>query len=183
MIKNKTDLKYYLKKDLERFKKKPNLIDKILHNEIYFLYKYQVHLRFYEFYLNTKSKFNPWLYFHLFKLKRLGFNLKITIYPNTISAGLRIMHCGDFIHVKQKCKIGENCTLLPGVVIGNKYLTGDNTFSSIGDNCYLGLGVKVFGEVRIGKNVVIGANSVIVKDIPDNAIVGGIPGKIIKINE
>jgi serine O-acetyltransferase len=43
------------------------------------------------------------------------------------------------------------------------------------------LGVKIFGKVTIGDDVVIGANSVVTKDIPDNAIVGGIPAKIIKI--
>jgi len=68
----------------------------------------------------------------------------------------------------------------PGVVIGNKNLEEDNSFVTIGDNCYLGLGVKVFGQIVIGNNVTIGANSVVVKDIPDNCVVSGIPARIIK---
>lgn len=44
----------------------------------------------------------------------------------------------------------------------------------------MGLGAKIFGEVTIGNNVIIGANAVVVKDIPDNCVVGGIPAKIIR---
>ena len=50
----------------------------------------------------------------------------------------------------------------------------------IGDNTWIGQGVSILSNVQIGKNVIIGANSVIVKDIPDNAIVVGVPGKVIK---
>lgn len=50
---------------------------------------------------------------------------------------------------------------------------------SIGKGCWIGTGVKIVGGLKIGNNVVIGAGSVVINDIPDNAIVVGIPGKII----
>ncbi len=50
---------------------------------------------------------------------------------------------------------------------------------TIGDNVYIAPGVKVFGKIKIGDNVAIGANCVVTKDIPDNAVVVGIPGRII----
>lgn len=181
MIQSKQGLKHYLSKDLKRFGKKPNLKDLFLHNEVWFIYKYQKHLRYVEFYKNTRKSKLLFLY-HFFRYKRLGFKLRFTIYPNTVGAGMRIFHTGDFVHIKSKCKIGRNCTLLPGVVIGNKNLEDDGSFTTIGNNCYFGLGAKVFGEVNIGNNVVIGANSVVVKDIPDNCVVSGIPAKIIKKN-
>ena len=59
--------------------------------------------------------------------------------------------------------------------------TGDGLPIIIGDNVNFGLGVKVFGQITIGSNVSIGANSVVTHDIPDNAVVGGIPARIIKI--
>ena len=49
----------------------------------------------------------------------------------------------------------------------------------IGDRVYIGAGAKVIGKVRVGNNVAIGANSVVTKDVPDNAVVGGVPAKII----
>ena len=105
----------------------------------------------------------------------------MTIYPNTIGPGFRIYHAGDFVHVEPNVIIGRNCTLLPGVVFGNKSETPDNAPVVVGDNCYFGLGAKILGGVKIGNNVIVGANAVVTKDIPDNAVVGGIPAKIIKI--
>lgn len=72
---------------------------------------------------------------------------------------------------------------MPGVVFGNKTEKEDNNPVTVGDNCYFGLGVKILGSVKIGNNVTIGANAVVTKDIPDNAVVGGIPAKIIKIKQ
>lgn len=182
MIKSKEDLKFYLSEDLARFNnRKPSIKDYILRNEVWYIFKYQKHLRYLEYYKNTGRNKLFFLY-HFFLYKRLGFKLRFTIYPNTIGPGLRIFHTGDFVHIKPTCKIGKNCTLLPGVVVGNKFLASDSSNVIVGDNCYFGLGVKIFGEVNIGDNVIIGANSVVTKDIESNCIVGGIPAKVIKNN-
>lgn len=182
MIQTKKELRHYLNEDSKRFERKPNLKDYLLLNEIWFIYKYQRYLRYVEYYMNTKKSKLLFLY-HFFRYKRLGSKLRFTVYPNTVGPGLRIFHTGDFVHVKPNCRIGRNCTLLPGVVIGNKHFENDGSWVTIGDNCYIGLGVKIFGEVTIGDNVVVGANSVVVKDIPDNCVVGGIPAKILKFNK
>ena len=66
-------------------------------------------------------------------------------------------------------------------VTRNKGIKMDsNCQTIIGDNCYFGLNSFVGGNITIGKNVTIGANTVVTKDIPDNAIVGGIPARIIR---
>lgn len=68
------------------------------------------------------------------------------------------------------------------MVIGKKTDEGEWEMPvEVGDNVNFGVGVRVFGKLKIGNNVTIGANSVVTKDIPDNAIVGGIPAKIIRI--
>lgn len=180
MIKNRQDLKEYLHRDLIRFNnKKPNLKDWILHNETWYIYKYIRQLRYVEYYKNTKSSRILFLY-HWYKYKRMCYNLKIDIKPNNIGPGFRVMHLGALIRIKKNCRIGSNCTILPGVVIGNKHLENDNSWVYIGDNCYIGLGAKIFGQITIGNNVTIGANAVVTHDIPDNAIVGGVPAKIIR---
>ena len=56
-----------------------------------------------------------------------------------------------------------------------------NLVPVIGDNVYIGPGAKIFGGIRVGNNVRIGANCIVFQDIPDNAVVGGVPAKIIKI--
>ena len=105
----------------------------------------------------------------------------MAIYTYTIGPGFRIYHAGGFVHVGPNVRIGRNCTMLPGVVFGNKSEIPDNTPVVVGDNCYFSLGAKIQGGVKIGNNVIVGANAVVTKDIPDNAVVGGIPAKIIKI--
>ena len=90
----------------------------------------------------------------------------MTIYPNTIGLVFRIYHAGDFVHIGPNVRIGRNCTMLPGVVFGNKSETPDNTPVVVGDNCYFGLGAKILGGVKIGNNVTVGANAVVTKKYP-----------------
>mgnify|MGYP004502263283 CR=1 FL=1 len=172
---------YELAEDLKRFDNhSPTLKDRILHNEVWYIFHYIRHLRYVEYYQDKNKLKFLW---HFFWYKRLGFKLRMTIYPNTIGPGFRIYHAGDFVHVGPKVRIGRNCTMLPGVVFGNKMEGVDEKNIIVGDDCYFGLGVKIIGSVRIGNNVTVGANAVITKDIPDNAIVGGVPAKIIKMKK
>jgi serine O-acetyltransferase len=68
-------------------------------------------------------------------------------------------------------KIGEHCTIQNGVVIA----AGTR---GIGDNVYFGAGAKVMGGVKIGNNVVVAANSLVLTDVPDNMTVIGVPARI-----
>lgn len=68
-------------------------------------------------------------------------------------------------------KIGKNCVVQHGVIIS--YGTKE-----IGDNCYFGAGAKVFGNARIGNNVVVMPNSLVMTDVPDNTTVLGVPARI-----
>lgn len=113
----KTELSECLNADLRRFVYKPTLKDRILHNEVWYIYHYIRHLRYVEYYQDKNKLKFLW---HFFWYKRLGFKLRMTIYPNTIGPGFRIYHAGDFVHVGPNVKIGRNCTMLPGVVFGNK---------------------------------------------------------------
>lgn len=182
MIKTKSDLKQYLAEDLKRFgNRKPTVKDWLLHNEVWYVYKYIKNLRYLEYYETTNNKI---LYiYHFFLYKRMCFKHKIDVKPNNVGPGFRIMHLGSLIRIKRNCRIGKNCTILPGVVIGNKYLERDDSWVIIGDNCYIGLGAKIFGNIKIGNNVTVGANAVVTHDIPDNAVVGGIPARIIKMKQ
>lgn len=94
-----------------------------------------------------------------------------------IGRGLRIHHFGGII-LHPSVKIGENCTLYHGVTIGDK---GDGGLAAnIGNNVLIGAGAKIIGEITIGDNCKIGANSVVIESIPENSVVVGVPGKIVK---
>lgn len=72
------------------------------------------------------------------------------------------------------------CTVNAGVVVGNKR---KGELAIIGDNVDLTIGSKIIGKIRIGNNVVVAPNSVVIKDVPDNAIVSGIPAQILKFQQ
>lgn len=93
---------------------------------------------------------------------------------------MRLPHWAGGIIIHNNAIIGENCEIMQGVTIGNNALKSRNDVATIGDNVTLCAGCKVIGNVKIGNNVIVGANTVVVKDIPDNVIVAGVPAKIIK---
>ena len=72
--------------------------------------------------------------------------------------------------------IGENCTLYHDVTIGQSM----GLFPQLGNNVIVYTGAKIIGGVTIGDNAVIGANAVVTSDVPSNAIVAGIPAKVIR---
>jgi serine O-acetyltransferase len=95
-----------------------------------------------------------------------------------IGPGLYIGHFGN-IFVGGKTKIGKNCNISQGVTIGWAGRGEEWGLPEIGDNVYIGPGAKILGKIKIGDNVAIGANAVVTKDLPDNAVAGGVPAKII----
>lgn len=107
--------------------------------------------------------------------KRLGF----TIGANVFGPGLSIAHRGTIV-VHNNSRIGANCRLHICVNIGAQLGDGETAVPYIGDNCYIGPGAKLFGDIRIGDNVAIGANAVVNKSFPEgNATLGGVPARIL----
>ncbi|GAB4130691.1 serine O-acetyltransferase [Thermopirellula anaerolimosa] len=112
-------------------------------------------------------------------LRRLRYIFGISIPIDTpIGSGFYIGHFGGIV-VHNRCVIGKNCNLSHGVTLGQANRGPRKGWPVIGDNVYIGPGAKIIGRVAIGNNVAIGANCVVTKDIPDNAVVVGIPGKVI----
>jgi serine O-acetyltransferase len=96
-----------------------------------------------------------------------------------IGPGLFIMHAGN-IGIHPLARIGANFTLAPGASIAGKR-HGQVTGAQLGDNVFLGSGARIVGPVRIGNDVIIGANAVVLKDLPDGAVAVGNPARVVKI--
>ena len=99
-------------------------------------------------------------------------------YSTRIGPGFHIAHAGC-IFINEMALIGCNCTISQGVTLGVRNRGNKQGAPMLGDNVYVGPGAKVIGAVHIGNNVAIGANAVVVEDIPENAVVVGIPAKVI----
>ena len=87
-----------------------------------------------------------------------------------------IDHFGGII-ISGFAKFGDNCRIRDGVVVGISRV-GENHAPSIGNNVDIGSGAKLLGPVRIGDNVLIGANAVVLCDVPDNSIAVGVPAVV-----
>ena len=181
MIKSKKDLKEYIEADRKRNPSTFNPLLRILglNTEAYMVRKLLYNLRMYEYYLNIRpswfnklsKKYYGWRY------NRISFKMRIIIAPNTIGKGLHIAHWTEGIIVN--CiSMGEYCGITSGVIVGNK--DNQTNRAIIGNNVHLIIGCKVIGKINIGNNVLIAPNAVVVKDVQDNTIVGGIPAKVIK---
>ena len=92
-----------------------------------------------------------------------------------IGPGMYIGHFGG-ITLSAGTVIGDNCNLSQNVTIGEAGSGAMFGAPVIGDNVYIAVGARIFGRIRIGNNVKIGANAVIYKDVPDNAIATLDPG-------
>ncbi|MCL1465236.1 serine O-acetyltransferase [Argonema galeatum] len=95
---------------------------------------------------------------------------------SNIGPGLFIQHGFSTIIMAD---IGENCWINQQVSIGYKDKTGR---PKIGDNVRITAGAKVLGNITVGNNVTVGANAVVIKNVPDNCVVVGVPAYIVKKN-
>jgi len=112
-------------------------------------------------------------------LNKYKYRFGIDISPDSdIGSGFYIGHYGGIV-VSPHTQIGKNCNMSHGVTLGQANRGKNKGHPILGNNIYIGPGAKIIGSVHIGNNVAIGANCVVTKDIPDNAVVVGIPGRII----
>lgn len=95
-----------------------------------------------------------------------------------IGGGLMFPHFSGII-IHYDAVIGENCTIHQCVTVGTE--RAKIGAPVIGNNCVLGTGCKIIGSMHIGNNVMVGANAVVTKDCPDNAVVVGIPATILNM--
>ncbi|MBI4686688.1 MAG: cysteine--tRNA ligase [Nitrospirae bacterium] len=112
-------------------------------------------------------------------LSHLGrFLTGIEIHPGAkIKGGFFVDH-GMGVVVGETSEIGENATLYQGVTLGGTGKEKGKRHPTLGNNVIVGTGAKILGAITIGDNVTIGANSVVLKSIPANSIVVGVPGRI-----
>ena len=188
MIKTRKDLQFYIAEDRKR-----NLIPAswgeyfvrlLVGQENAAAFRYIKCMRHLEYHLNNSDRnYFHKLLFCYYKLKhsRMGFRYNLNIRPNTCGYGLRILHLsgGGGVHLNI-IKAGNYCSFNTGVLLGNK--DNQDNRPILGDHVSFGPGAKAYGKISIGNNVFVASNAVVIKDVPDNCIVGGVPAKIIKFN-
>jgi serine O-acetyltransferase len=120
----------------------------------------------------------PWAIAHtiLSKLCELFFGIFIGPKAN-IGQRLVIEHFGCII-IHGNAVIGDDCTIRQGVTIGNRHMNAPLEAPVLGSHVHVGAGAKLLGNIQIGDNVDIGANAVVIKDVPAHHIAVGVPATI-----
>ena len=103
----------------------------------------------------------------------------IEIHPGAKIGRAFFIDHGMGVVIGETAEVGDNVTLYHGVTLGGTTWQKGKRHPTIGSNVVIGAGAKVLGPVHIGANTRIGANSVVLNDIPPNSIVVGIPGKVV----
>lgn len=130
-------------------------------------------------------KIAHFLYNHkLYFLSRLisqisRYKTGIEIHPGAVIGNRLFIDHGMGIVIGETAIIGDNCTIYHGVTLGGTGNDKTKRHPTLKDNVLVGCGSKVLGNITIEENVKIGANSVILKDVPKNSTIVGIPGKIV----
>lgn len=131
-------------------------------------------------------RISHFLFQHKFKfLARLisqltRFFTGIEIHPGAkIGKGFFIDH-GMEVVIGETTEIGNNATLYQGVTLGGTGKEKGKRHPTLGNNVTVAAGAKILGNIKIGDNSVIGAGSVVIKDVPPDSTVVGVPGRIVK---
>ncbi len=106
----------------------------------------------------------------------------IEIHPGaTIGKGLFIDH-GMGVVIGETTEIGDNCLIYQGVTLGGTGKDKGKRHPTLGDNVMVGSGARVLGPFKVGNNVKIAANAVVLEAVPDNCTAVGVPARVVRCN-
>lgn len=176
MIKTKSDLRNALLIEKKYYLGKNGKYIPFEIREKDILYKHTLLLRKAEYYTNTNNKIFSALY--KIRLQKLQNKYGLHIPLNTCDVGLNIAHVGNIV-INDKVRIGKRARIHVGVNIGAS--CGNENVPIIGDDVYIGPGVKIFGKIVLADGIKIGANAVVNKscDVKD-AVLVGVPAKVVE---
>ncbi len=164
----------YIKKQLNIIKRKDPAIHSNLEVLLYPSFKVMIY-----YHISHKLYLKGHFFLARYLCERAKRKTGIEIHPGaTIGDDFFIDH-GSGVVIGETTIIGNNVTIYHGVTLGGTSLDKVKRHPTVMDNVMIGSGAKILGNITIGSNTKIGANAVVTKDIPDDSVVVGVPGKCI----
>lgn len=170
------------------FKKIRKDLDAVLRYDPAARNKFEVILTYSGFQALVMYRFAHFMYLHNYKLlarfvsQFAKFLTGIEIHPAAkIGSGVFIDH-GEGVVIGETAEVGNNVVLYQGVTLGGTGKDRGKRHPTIEDGVMISAGAKVLGPFTVGKNAKIGAGSIVLKPVPANATVVGVPGRVVKLN-
>jgi serine O-acetyltransferase len=117
--------------------------------------------------------------FALFLQSQASRTFAVDIHPAArFGQGIMIDHATGFV-VGETAVVGNNCSFLHAVTLGGSGKEAGNRHPKIGENVLIGAGAKVLGNITVGEGSRIAAGSVVLKDVPPNVTVAGVPARVV----
>ena len=117
--------------------------------------------------------------FALFLQSQSSRTFNVDIHPaSRLGQGIMIDHATGLV-VGETAVVGNNCSFLHGVTLGGSGKASGDRHPKIGENVLIGAGAKVLGNIKVGSCSLIAAGSVVLKDVPANVTVAGVPAKVV----
>ena len=142
----------------------------LLYSGLHALWWYRIHHWMWKhgwpFFARALSQFARWL-------------TGVEIHPGAMIGRRFFIDHGMGVVIGETAEVGDDVTLYQGVTLGGTTLTRGKRHPTIGDGVVVGGGAKILGNLRIGDNCRIGAGSVVLRDVPPDSTVVGVPGHII----
>lgn len=165
----------YLKEEIDVIKKKDPAIKSNLEVFLYPSFKVMISYRISHYFYLKK---------HYFIARYISEKAKrktgIEIHPGAVIGKSLFIDHGMGVVIGETAVIGDNVTIYQGVTLGGTGKEQGKRHPTIEDNVMISTGAKVLGSFKVGENSKIGAGSVVLKEVPKNCTVVGIPGKIVK---
>ena len=150
--------------------------------------RFEVVLTYSGFHALVMYRFAHFMYVHGYKLiarivsQFAKFITGIEIHPGAkIGSGVFIDH-GEGVVIGETAVVGNNVVIYQGVTLGGTGKDKGKRHPTIEDNVMISAGAKILGPFTVGRNAKIGAGSIVLKEVPPNATVVGVPGKVVKLN-
>lgn len=147
----------------------------------------EVFLTYSGFHAVRMYRFAHFLYLHNYKLcariisQLARFITGIEIHPAAkIGSGVFIDH-GAGVVIGETAEVGDDCTIYQGVTLGGTGKDKGKRHPTLREGVMVAAGAKILGPFTVGKHAKIGAGSVVLKEVPDNATVVGVPGRVVRI--
>lgn len=132
------------------------------------------------FVIRSKILRAPWTIVYIVLHKLVEVFLGISIGSTArIGRRLEIEHHGCIV-IHGATEMGDDCLIRQGVTIGNSGADDPLGAPKIGNRVQIGAGAKLIGRITVGDDAIVGANAVVVRDVPSGAVVGGVPARILK---